>query len=288
MAWASGEVGWNSNTEVAKIELSVSGSEFMVCRLQQLTSQARLIHQKLTVSQLAPLHGTHVDDKLCGSFVLEPVKSCPNNMQVPSADVEDEDGEDEEDEEEDEDENDQGADLYVHNHSERVFLGLEDEDEDEDEEENEDEDEDDYGYRLGMDGHDQGHFVPLYDRADYYIGVGDAGHFGHPTQPHGTEPPQLPSDTPLTQGVYARESADGKHSLIGAPLRHVYKLLERILHMQQLPGLYQWQSREALQREEWDYIKAVVGHQRLQPALQRNQRVLALLPGVLMLNTLTS
>lgn len=89
----------------------------------------------------------------------------------------------------------------------------------------------------------------------------------------------LATDTEIAPGVFARQEPDGYHCLLGSPLRHVPKLLCRIFQMQQQRGQLLWKSSIVLTDEEWRYIKDALGHERIQPLLQRGQRVLKPLPG---------
>lgn len=49
--------------------------------------------------------------------------------------------------------------------------------------------------------------------------------------------------------------------------------------MHQQPGQLAWRSDLELRAFEWSYLKGVFAHERLQPLLQRGQRVLTPLPG---------
>jgi hypothetical protein len=146
----------------------------------------------------------------------------------------------------------------------------EEEEEDADEQEGE-EYEDEGGYGYGN------HFVavlPGGHDGDIVIGAP----IGRPAHAAGTLPQRLPGDTQVTARVWAREQADGRHILYGGLLANCPKLLTRIFKMRQQPGQLAWRSDLPLRGFEWNYLKEVFAHTRLQQGLQHGRRVLKPLP----------
>jgi hypothetical protein len=62
----------------------------------------------------------------------------------------------------------------------------------------------------------------------------------------------------LSQGVFAREQADGHHCLFGALLANCLNLLHRIFGMQQERDQLLGRSRLALTADEWRYVTSDV------------------------------
>ncbi|KIZ06662.1 hypothetical protein MNEG_1295 [Monoraphidium neglectum] len=124
------------------------------------------------------------------------------------------------------------------------------------------------------DADDEGHIEEEEFFDDDYGAGWDA-----PERAVGAAPARQPGDTLIAPGVWARRMPDGRHCLLGAPLRYAPKLLRRIFGFSQQRGQLLWRRQEPIDDEAWRYICDTLAAPRIQPLLQSGRRVLEPLPG---------
>ncbi|KIZ06663.1 hypothetical protein MNEG_1296 [Monoraphidium neglectum] len=104
------------------------------------------------------------------------------------------------------------------------------------------------------------------------------GYDDAPERAVGTAPEPQAGDALVTPGVWARRMPDGRHCLLGAPLRYAPKLLRRIFGFSQQRGQLLWRRQEPIDDEAWRYTCDALAAPRIQPLLQSGRRVLEPLP----------
>jgi hypothetical protein len=83
----------------------------------------------------------------------------------------------------------------------------------------------------------------------------------------------------LVPGIWALSVPAGGQLLYGAALANADKLLQRVLGFARRGRAPLWYRAAALDAEAWTYVCAALRASRIQPLLQRGERVLKPLPG---------